>query len=517
MTAYAGKRDRRVIPRWRSTRALRGASEGVPIDAKLPAVELSTDILDRLRHDWESHKAIYIASDLIGAAFTLNRPQRAIDAAEFLLRKGAVVPRPTRELALRLLGTSTLKRGETQSVAPETGAPDVRQKIKELKQRLLANPRNIIARVDMARFYASIGQKKQAEGEIRAALALGKDHRLVLRAGARLFVHLDKPERAQRILLDSSRTKYDPWLAAAEIAVASVAERPSRTLKIGRDMLDSKKFSPAEISELACALGTNEIEKGSAKNAKKLFELGLVDPTDNAIAQAEWASEKLGKGIAIAKHLKAPLTYEARAMDSHNRGEWGVALDQSRLWLADEPFSSRPAILGSFVSAVGLDDFESSVKIARVGLAANPDELTLINNLVFALVNLGRLEDAVTEYERMSQSTLNDVERILFLATGGLIEFRRGNTEKGRHLYRDAIKLASSTKQMRLAASASAFYAREEALISSPIAVSVFEEAERLAKREPSKALEVVLARSKDALKTGRRDNNEKSKRGPPR
>jgi hypothetical protein len=43
------------------------------------------------------------------------------------------------------------------------------------------------------------------------------------------------------------------------------------------------------LGELAAAIATREIEGGGDKLGKKLMRTALIDPTENVLAQAEWA------------------------------------------------------------------------------------------------------------------------------------------------------------------------------------------------------------------------------------
>jgi tetratricopeptide (TPR) repeat protein len=501
MTAYYGKRERRVIPRWRSSRATLSTPESVPLDAKLPSVTWSRDLLDKLTYEWRDNKKLFVATDLLGVAYTLREkahPQ-ALEAARFILKQGHHAPSVAVQIAQEYLEDFKAKQQESDADVVQRPR-EVIERIRLLKNRLRLEPRNAIARVDLSRYYASIGQKDRAAEEMRIALALARNHRFILRAAARLLVHLDKPDEAHRILRRNPLSKYDPWLAAAEIAVASVAKRPASLVKTGQDMLKSKKFAPAHTSELASAIGTLELEHGNAKLARKLFQQALVDPNDNAVAQAEWAAEQLGKNLNIEEHLSVPYSFEARALEAYIESKFADALKNSRLWFADEPFSSRPAILGSFVAAVGLEDYEASAEVARQGLKANPNDLVLRNNLVYALANSGRLRDAIVEYARFKEANPADVARVLFLATGGLLEFRQGHLEEGRRLYREALAEAKRIGQPRLSGSAALFYAVEEATAGTDRVIPALEAAEALLSKEPLPGQAVVLEKVRKAV-----------------
>jgi hypothetical protein len=69
----------------------------------------------------------------------------------------------------------------------------------------------------------------------------------------------------------AASTPYDPWLAAAEIALGSLAGGGPMFGKAGRRLIESESHSPFQTSELSSALGTIELESGKNAMAKKLF------------------------------------------------------------------------------------------------------------------------------------------------------------------------------------------------------------------------------------------------------
>ena len=86
--------------------------------------------------------------------------------------------------------------------------------------------------------------------------------------------------------------------------------------------------------------------------------------------------------------------------------DWKGVVAASMDSLLDEPFSSRPAVLGSFAAATGLEDYGLAVNITGNGLIANPNELGLINNLAFSLA-LNKPHEALKELQTASRPALN--------------------------------------------------------------------------------------------------------------
>jgi len=456
------------------------------------------DVLSERVKDWSAHKEdVFFATDLVGAAIAYDRREVAKDAALYLLNNRKLVPGPALRLARIALGKDGIEGSSEE--APDT-LPDSQQSraaIRNLRQSLHRDPRNVLHRVDMARHYAVLGLKRHAEQAMNVALHLLPQNRFVLRAANRLFVHVDQEDRALEIVRDSERTKVDPWLMAAEMATSSIVGKSSRFVKQARAIVESKRFAPKHISELASALGTIEFEGGSRKVCRKMLAISLQAPTDNSVAQAEWLYKELGDLGAIRTHLSVPRSYEARALDRTATGRWKDAINHSTLWLSDEPFSSRPAILGSFVAAVGMDDYASSERFVRLGLAANPQDLYLRQNLVFVLAGLDRIEDARKEHDAINANQLAPNIRVHWFANAGLLAFRQGDIANGRANYEKAVTQASEMKNRYLAFAAMSFWALEESRLQSDITPQLIQILDRAPKGLLDAAHERIIEKAR--------------------
>src|SRR5262249_36622444 len=196
--------------------------------------------------------------------------------------------------------------------------------------------------IELARDYTIGGLRRQAERAVNIALALNNENRFILRSAARFFLHDDQPDRAHHILRTAPNSAKDPWITAAEIAVASAGGRVPRFLDSGRKLLNGWDRSPFEVTELASALATQELTNGKKRGASDLFKQSLIDPTENSLAQAEWAADKV-RGLEFSvQDYEVPAKYEAAAWDYFNKGEWGLSLVNAKAWLYDQPFSSQP-------------------------------------------------------------------------------------------------------------------------------------------------------------------------------
>jgi tetratricopeptide (TPR) repeat protein len=400
--------------------------------------------------DWKQNPTLPFASEVVAGAIVLGRESEALDAATFVVAMVDGVPPAVRKVAEQVIDPSgsNAERAEQPIAA------------RDLRGRLREDPRNSIAWVDLALHHSKVGALRKARRAMDVAVELAPNSRFTLRSAARFFVHVNDPERARYILLRAQSTPTDPWLVASDIAVQAILGKSSDLVKTGRRMLDARAYRPHHLSELASALGTLEMEAHGGREARKLFKKALLEPTENSVAQARWAFHTMGAPELDPAYLVEKESFEAHAWASFYSAIWDSALSASCKWLSDQPFSSRPAVLGSYVAAVWAQDYLEGVRLARVGLQANPGEPMLINNLAFGLASLNKLDDAGKTLEQLRNRSV-EVE-VMHLSTSGMIEYRRGRPEAGRTMYLQAIEKASSPGLARLRARACVFMAIEE-------------------------------------------------------
>jgi tetratricopeptide (TPR) repeat protein len=414
----------------------------------------------------------------LSSAIVLGREADAIDAARFIRSQALPTAPLIASAANRVLRSADIAYEEDLD-APSAD-PEVRlahEAIRHLRARLVRDPRNAIAAVDLARQYSLVGLKDKAVAAIRRALLLAPDNRFVVRSAARLYVHFGDPERAHSLFVRRPATLADPWLLSTEISVAAVAGRTSRHVKLGREMILDDAFGLSDLSELAGAVGTVELGAGETKKAKKFFRKSLLQPTDNSVAQATWATGEMTGFEVDPESLRTPRAFEARTREAHRAQDWHAAVSNSEQWLKDEPFSSRPATLGSYWAAVALQDFKRSERIARYGLQAEPTDPLLINNLAVALAKSGRVDEAEKSICLVHWGSAPRGVQIAATATKGLILFRLGSPDLGRTLYREAIDQCDSAEFDRTRASALLHLAVEEANARTAFALDTAREA----------------------------------------
>ena len=466
-------KDRNVIPRWRdfkTTVTLGELNSAADFQSEWATVE--SDFFQNKLLAWQVHKSIPFAADVVSAGFVLRQYAEAKEAAKFLLQQSDGVSDVLRQLADHILNPSDeVYRATRLQMLCDPEPEEIRLKIHRLRVRLHNEPRNSIAYVELSRSYTLLDQKDKAKQAMRMALKLAPTNRFILRSASRLFLHTGDLGEAHDILRRADPTRFDPWLLSAEIAVASSANRSSQFVKTGQRMIVDLSDSPFEVTELASALGTLELNNSKSRDARKLFKKALIKPTENSVAQIEWASRRIaGLDFVESSQIQVPRNYEARAWENFTEGDWHAGLKESWNWFYDQPFSARPGHIGSYIASSILRDYSEGERIIKRSLRTNPNDALLLNNLAFTYASAGRIKDAQEVMTRIGNvepdSRSDGSVEVTIKATQGLLAFRMGDHDRGRKLYAEAIE--ESKKFARsFQALAALHYAREEIIANT--------------------------------------------------
>lgn len=464
-------RKRQVIPRWHPYALARWLGVNSSLTASATRM-ISNESYHEIAESRSNQKGVGHAADLVGNALVFNcfEDTSAQAAARFILENQLRATPAIIELAnnfLRLAGNGQLPLPDI--IVPSKTKSFYRA-IANLKERTREYPRNPILWMDLAYFYSAIGQTHAAENAVVVALSLNSDNRYLLRSGARFFMHIGAPETALNFLKRSSLAKSDPWILAAEIAICDTLESPIRSVKRARSLLESESIPKFHLSELASALGTIELKNGARKKGRQLFKLALEEPTENALAQATFMNNMLGETIQPVNSERLSQAFEAQTRYKFFTQDFKGALEAAKRWFAYQPFSSRPAVMGSYIASVALGQFEEAIKLVKLGQLASPDDPLLKNNLAFSLASTGKILEATEVLSSIDDSKLSDSEKYVVMATRGTIEFRNQNIAEGRRLYASAIDYFRKQKDLRSVALATYFLAREEENIKSTFA-----------------------------------------------
>jgi tetratricopeptide (TPR) repeat protein len=475
MTATKGSDNRVVLPRWRIWKENQVTGESQPLkNSRLiesEAIRISAQAeFQQLADGFKESRGIYEAADVVSAAIVLGLEQSedARDAARVLYDSHLPIGRQFAEqILLQSSSADTFPEFRSElALAAERSTQEDRERIARLRRIVRRQPRSALQWLDLALAHTVLGNLRQAQKAINVAMALSDNNRLVIRASARFFVHTGDLDAARAVLSsDLDRLLSDPWLLAADIAIAELANQPVKYANRGKRMLEGG-LAPRHLSELAAALATIELEHGRAKQARKYFARALEDPTDNALAQAEWA---VSLGIQIRPpDITPPLNFEAESRHALREGNFDIAATQSRLWQEDERIALFPARHSSYISAALSDDNYSAMLACMKGLKTNPNDHVLLNNLAFAQASANLVDRAERTIKRLAGVKVGVTDQrnlLVWTATRGLLAFRQGRPVDGRKLYQESIAgwRRNGTEQAN-AARASIFWAREEIL-----------------------------------------------------
>lgn len=445
MSGFEGDQERRLIPRWRFSRDYGGSAEfqGDPRRANLFNPELS--FLDARMRCWYDDRSIATASDAVACGLTYDECETVREPAEYLLDLGDRALPGVLRMAESIVSTGVRDTNIDQPLPLPLNVDTKSQAaavIHEKRAQLRQYPRNSLAHIDMARGYAILGHTEKATDALRLALRLSPNHRIALRLASRFLVHAGDPERAHDLLRRHPRSKTDPWLLAAEIAVAAVAGRESVLMKQGQHLLEHSGLPPDHLTELQSAIATQLLTDGRNKLARQTYAKSLLKPTDNTVAQANWARRHLHSLSVSDTNLSIHRGFEARTSRAMEKLEWEVARHEVSQWQMDEPFSSRPASIGSYLGITLLGDYGFALQCADIGLTAEPTDPALLNNKAVALAYSGETSEAIKTFKQITDIGGAQHPHYVHTATAGLLNFRAGHLVEGRDHYRRARDLA---------------------------------------------------------------------------
>jgi len=452
--------DRDLIPRWRRFSKSIGETRAIT-----PPSELETYvqvISPELLSEWKVAPSLTLASEIVSSAYLANSRQPALGAAKMVVESTSITGL-AKKLAKEILG---------HPIEPEAATLfEEDEWVRQVRVRTNRYPRDPIAWVDLALGYVISGKIKHAERALKVAISLAPDDRFVLRAIARFYVHQDRSDLALHILRKSLATKHDPWLIATEISVCEALDRTSSLTKSGRTMILKSGLSPHHLSELSSEVATLEYRHGNVRNAKKLFKTSLLDPTENAVAQAGWASRR---EEAFTFPVRASATglqsAEALAWEAYSDSDWSGAGDFSTQWFKDQPFSVRPALLGSCAHGIALENYDEAIKVCEKSAICNPNDVMLLNNCAYNLAMDNQLEKAERYFDRIS-GEIEDKEKAIstvLIATRGLLRIRQGSIDIGISDYRHSIAIALGNRDYNRAVMAASNLAMELKSINRP-------------------------------------------------
>lgn len=440
---------RSLVPRWRYTSRTPFTAEHEGDPSREIAFTGASPALNFALEDWRREPSVAHAVEVISCACSFGKPEVAHEAAQFLNRSRNRLPETLGAATDWILSGSHHRndRVPTSSVSPDASRTEAQKVIGHARSRLRDAPRNPKHWLDLALAYAVLGHTKRAERAMQTARALAPNHRIVLRTQARMLVHMDRVDEAHALIRRHPRTAGDPWLMSTEISLATMLGNGSVFAARGRRFALDYGYGPAHITELAGATANLESAAGAHRRARKLYDLALIQPTDNVVAHIQYLSQR-DRSLSVPRdQLAVPHAMEARAWRAWMDARWQDALAEAIAWQLDEPFSSRPATTSSCIAVGILGNAELAILCAVEGLRCNEGDQLLRNNLVVALARAGRFQDASREFRKIREPLQAGYALPVYQATQGLMAFAGGDYAAGRQLYTSATQ--SNDPQLR--------------------------------------------------------------------
>lgn len=445
MANIFAEKHRNVIPGWRNLRETGQAGELGGFRKWM--LESDSEEAVVLRRDWTEKKTLGRAADILAASVHLLLDEDLVtEAREEVLKSRDEAPTFLAQLA------GNIKQEEIHAGVLFHAAQDVfakaRTRVQLLRRALVENPRNGILWCELALEYSVLGSLDKAGRAMEKALFLAGQNRYVLRSAARYYLHVGDVERSHDLIRKSDLVKFDTWVAASEIAIATLRERQSRFTKHWIDVIRKDGGRRTGITELATAIGTVEWMHGSRKGAKDFLNRGLIEANDNSLAQIQWISQQ--DTTVRLELVDSSVTVgfsETLAKEAFTAERFDESLSHALDWHRSLPFAERPIFMGTHIASVFTKEYDKSIQLAKEGLRSNPKSAAMWNNLAYAAALANNLEEAdrAIAMGRVLMDTLRD--KACIEATSGLVAFRRGDTETGRLAYERAMSIATEEKE----------------------------------------------------------------------
>lgn len=468
MSFHNNEFDRKVLPIWDDSAVSGSLAENSSIKTQTTTFS-SESLTEKLTLELKYSDNVGVAVELLNVA-SIEHKDKALTLAASRVIKESGLPFPIMKMAREILGEIEEKPQHSEFF-----------KIRNLRSHLNQQPRNVLAWVDLAREHVVLGNSTQAERAMTIALGLAPNHRWVTRVASRLFIHIDLIDKSHYLLINHPGIRTDPWIASAELAVSQLSGRTSKNINASKKLLESG-INPKHTAELASSLGTLELSAGANKKAKNYFRSSLVDPNRNALAQAKWVEQAhdLKAGVIITNE-QMETAHEAKAWENYIKGDIEKALFYCMEWYESEPYSSKPPMLATYLSAL-MDNYDATIDVANQGLKTNGDNSTLKLNKAYAEIAKIGLDNQRTIDEHIILSWISlfkdtirkEKDNIAHASANmGMLCYRIGYLENGRDWYNHAESVCKK-EGLETYAMCAIYHAREAIIAKAPWAEEVY-------------------------------------------
>ena len=429
-----------VIPKWLSLHKAWTENENKYFGKSKLIINPHT--INEIELDYEEFKvnpSVANAADLLSSAFVIERLEIAKHAALFLEEVPNLHPE-TRKLVNRVL------YGKRKIISDNL--ENINNDINKIRNKLKLYPKNPLFWIEIARLFTIRGHTRKARNAVNIALTLAPYERYIVRSGFRFFIHNDEFDVAHYYAKRAADYSADPWLKSLEVNAAILNNfNLSKIKKFNTKTIPNKELY--NYSEWIESIGMIELNYGNESKAKKNFKLAWTDPSLNVIAHGEWILRNRFPALPLPAGLDFSKSFEATSWRFYYNLELENAIFASRSWILEEPYSSHPYLLNSSILCLN-GNLKESITISKSGLITNPNDLSLKNNLAYSHLLANDLKEAESILHSFPIN-IPDQNRIFYLATKGLLAYKKNDILLGRSLYSESIELCNKLKEPDLA------------------------------------------------------------------
>lgn len=460
-------RRRRVLPRWRPSGSIRwhlfsSRSDKAPSQGANDTAEIRRSFAL-----WKSTRSIGYLADAFSSSLELRDSTLRGQLASELLEHATLASSQLLRSAEAALGDGGQTESETilksfLSSEPSSNIGSAEAVIHNARSALRIAPKDPLLWNDLAFAYNFINEPKKAEKAMLSAVETSQWNPWIIRGATRLLTHLDNDDRAIHLTRSYLRQNLHPLVLSAHISVSQLRGQTSTYLNQARKSFNRLSKPSLLWSELHMALATQMFYSHDVKRLKKFLKTWHGQHTENAFAQGVWMNHSSDQKIFDPSRHDVKNPHEALAWQAYQAGDWAQAEQYAWDWLMDQPFSSRPAILGSFIGVTFTNNLSLAKKFCEIGLQPNPKEWTLRNNLVVAAAKLGDKELSRLHFDMLPKPDSASREFPMWSATQGLVFYGERQILAARQQYDQARRDFRRLKLGFESALATYFQAKEE-------------------------------------------------------
>ena len=290
--------------------------------------------------------------------------------------------------------------------------------------------------------YAAAGSGRKAARATRAAVALAPTDRTAGLNLAGLLLSEGNPLEAVTVIerLASFHPDDIRLVRASVMALHAGGDEAGalRRLRRFRSTKTVRDAPPVQQEELNLDIFLLSEPRPAAPEVVEFASEALkrCDHRSEQIIRVLAAASRTTKDLPVLeaayrnarKHINRSELLAVEYQFAYLRFEFDRCLETALEWAREEPFSADAHTAATYMLALHAGDCEESVRVGQTGLRRGIRNVSLRNNVAFALA-LGSRPD-------QAESALPDpTENERALATAGLIEMMRGNISAGIEMY----------------------------------------------------------------------------------